>query len=55
MTPLPSCCLSITEAVAKDQITFEAGTWNVFGCCGGNCYVLDNILCCPWCGQKLPT
>lgn len=32
----------------------EDGSWNVNGCCGGGCYVLENIQFCPYCGTKLP-
>lgn len=28
--------------------------WNVNGCCGGGCYVMENIKHCPYCGEKLP-
>ncbi len=30
------------------------GSWNVNGCCGGGCYVLNDIKFCPFCGTKLP-
>lgn len=29
------------------------GTWNVNGCCGGGCHVLEEINFCPFCGSKL--
>jgi hypothetical protein len=32
----------------------EDGSWNVNGCCGGGCYVLNEIKFCPFCGTKLP-
>lgn len=31
----------------------EDGTWHVNGCCGGGCYVLQNIIHCPFCGEEL--
>jgi len=31
----------------------EDGSWNVNGCCG-DCYVLTDLLFCPFCGAKLP-
>ena len=30
------------------------GSWHVNGCCGGGCYVLQDIHYCPFCGTKLP-
>lgn len=30
------------------------GMWAVNGCCGGGCYVLEDIKFCPFCGAKLP-
>lgn len=42
------------ESVPTAQIERESdGTWNVNGCCGGGCYVLDDIKFCPFCGAKL--
>jgi hypothetical protein len=29
--------------------------WNVNGCCGGGCYVVQDIRHCPFCGANLPT
>lgn len=29
------------------------GTWNVNGCCGGNCYVIHDLMFCPWCAAAL--
>ena len=28
----------------------EAGSWDVYGCCGGQCFVLTDLKFCPWCG-----
>lgn len=30
------------------------GTWNINGCCGGGCYVITEMLFCPFCGTALP-
>lgn len=30
------------------------GGWSVNGCCGGGCYVLDDLNFCPFCGAALP-
>lgn len=31
------------------------GTYDVAGCCGGGCNVLDGLRFCPWCGSKKNT
>ena len=38
------------------QIEYCEGndSWNVNGCCGGGCYILENIKFCPFCGTRLP-
>jgi hypothetical protein len=33
----------------------DDGSWHVNGCCGGGCYVLNDIKFCPFCAAKLPT
>jgi hypothetical protein len=35
------------------QIVYEGGKWHVNGCCGGGCYVINEINFCPFCGEKL--
>lgn len=43
------------EARPTGQIEQSAdGSWNVNGCCGGGCYVLQDLKYCPYCGTKLP-
>lgn len=37
---------------ALDQSDLD-GSWNVFGCCGGECHMIVDIRFCPWCGFKL--
>lgn len=27
--------------------------WNIFGCCGGGCFVVTGMKFCPYCGTKL--
>ena len=36
------------------QIEHDGKAWNVNGCCGGGCYVLQNIKFCPFCGVAVP-
>lgn len=31
----------------------EDGTWNINGCCGGGCYVVEDMRFCPYCGASL--
>ena len=31
----------------------DDGTWNIYGCCGGGCYVVTEMRYCPFCGTKL--
>lgn len=33
----------------------DDGSWNVFGCCGGNCYMVIDLRFCPWCGKEIVT
>lgn len=40
------------EMHPKAQIDHNEG-WQVNGCCGGGCYVLNDLKFCPWCGNKL--
>ena len=30
-----------------------SGLWNVNGCCGGGCYVLQDLVFCPFCGKNI--
>ena len=47
------CCKALAKEVARKQINHYGKKWNVFGCCGGQCYVLSDIKFCPFCGTKL--
>ena len=29
------------------------GEWNIAGCCGGGCYVIEDMKFCPFCGVKI--
>lgn len=39
----------------ESQIEYdkEKDVFHVKGCCGGGCFVLVNLIFCPWCGKKL--
>lgn len=41
--------------MAPEQIELDkkTGLWNVNGCCGGGCYVLQDLAYCPWCGANI--
>jgi hypothetical protein len=49
------CCDKFSEKYGKYNVGFEFYEgWHVNGCCGGGCYVLSDILFCPFCGSRLP-
>lgn len=31
----------------------QDGTWNINGCCGGGCFVVDSMKFCPFCGEEV--
>ena len=33
--------------------TDNEGAWNINGCCGGGCYVVEVMRFCPYCGATL--
>ncbi len=41
-------------ALPTGQIEHDGEAWNVNGCCGGGCYVLQDIKFCPFCGAAVP-
>lgn len=45
------------EMMPERQIELddESGNWNVNGCCGGGCYVLQDLKYCPFCGKYIAT
>ena len=54
-TPVGGGLLYPPEMRPTAQIEQDStGAWNVNGCCGGGCYVLQDIKRCPWCGAVLP-
>ncbi len=50
------CCPPMVEALDMGAIDrdYTDGTWVVPGCCGG-CWVLQDLVHCPFCGKKLET
>ena len=50
------CCQQFAEHVEQTSGEFERdsyGEWNIGGCCGGGCYVVQKMQFCPFCGTKL--
>jgi len=49
------CCKTFAEQVQRGQFGSNAFCgWYIYGCCGGHCYVVTNMKCCPYCGKRLP-
>ena len=56
MTKQGVCCDKWAQATdgSNGLPVIEAlddGTWSVNGCCGGGCFVLNDIRFCPFCGH----
>ncbi len=51
------CCKSFEKQTCKRNSGFEFDyhdkIWNINGCCGGGCFVVINMLHCPYCGTEL--
>lgn len=53
------CCDKWTEHAKLDHNASgsfwqdDDGTWNITGCCGGGCFVVDQIAFCPFCGKSV--
>lgn len=51
------CCEKFKEHTLQPRagIELDGGgkTWNVSGCCGGGCFVMEGIRYCPWCGVDI--
>ena len=57
------CCKEFEDHTGTHNVGFEKpdsphtksynGKWHVNGCCGGGCYVLEDIKFCPFCGKDL--
>ena len=46
--------LSDREKISE-RVDYFNGSYHISGCCGGGCYVISNIVFCPFCGLKLKT
>lgn len=45
-----------TQMRPKAQFESDGeGLWNIYGCCGGGCYVVEEMKFCPFCGRDLAT
>lgn len=53
------CCEKFAQEAGKLQKPIaqferqEDGTWAINGCCGGGCYVVQEMRFCPFCGSSL--
>lgn len=39
--------------IVQFEPDYDGETWNINGCCGGNCFVVTEMRFCPFCGAKL--
>lgn len=39
--------------VAQFEPSEKGDGWNIYGCCGGGCYVVTEMKFCPYCGSSL--
>lgn len=55
LKPMAGGGFNYPEEMRGTQIEFDkkTGKWNVSGCCGGGCYVLTDLVYCPWCGKNI--
>ena len=49
------CCDKFEKHTGTHNVGFEKpdGKWHLNGCCGGGCYVLEDIKFCPFCGKDI--
>lgn len=50
------CCEQMRDTLSEEQIELvdADSAWGILGCCGGGCYVMNNVRYCPYCGTELP-
>lgn len=55
MSDDPGCnCAGFAALFGSNNTGFEYyNGWHLNGCCGGGCYVLENVKFCPFCGREL--
>jgi len=54
---MTACCEAFQEQTVERYEGFEQlddGTWAILGCCGGGCFVVEQMKFCPYCGTRLP-
>jgi hypothetical protein len=39
--------------LAQFEPAEDGQTWNIYGCCGGGCFVVTEMRFCPYCGTSL--
>ena len=49
------CCDAFAARVLDQFEQQRDGTWNITGCCGGQCYVTEGMRFCPFCGSVVAT
>jgi len=49
-TPFGGGLLQPTPNPSAQFDPLPDGTWAIFGCCGGGCYVVTGMVFCPFCG-----
>lgn len=51
------CCAAFAGQATHLHWQFEPDTetdsWNINGCCGGECHVVTDMRFCPYCGTRL--
>jgi len=55
MKEIKICCKKFKKQIERyGGSPFEVigNDISVNGCCGGGCYVITDLLYCPWCGKK---
>lgn len=48
------CCEAFGRLINANQVEQNReGTWDIFGCCGGGCFVVVDMTYCPYCGVHI--
>lgn len=55
MNELLICCQRLKEALTERVVEEYKGKLATPGCCGGGCFVVDDMDYCPWCGSEIET
>lgn len=46
-------CEHLFDDKVKQPITLYDDGYAIDGCCGGECTVINGIIYCPFCGEKI--